>query len=86
MTNLLMVAAFPPAKSQRSMVRFPGPKMRLRQQSLATPGHSRVVAWVSVCVILIAVIGNYNTNLVIRTPGNKHKERPILESLEVPLR
>ena len=83
---VLPVAALPPAKSQRSVIRFPGPKMRLGQQSLATPVHSRVVAWVVVCGILKVIVGNNNTNLAIRTPGKKHKGRPILVNLEVPLK
>ena len=73
-----MVAALLPAKSQRSVTRFPGPKMRLGQRSLASPVHSRVVAWVAVCVSLIVEIGNNSTNLAIRTPGKKQKERPML--------
>ncbi len=71
------------------MTRFPGPKMRLGQQSLATPDLSRVVAWGVVCGIsLILIFGNNNTNLVIRTSGNNPKERPMAmkEAPEVPLR
>ena len=50
---------------------------------MASPDHSRVVAWVVVCVPLKG-IGNQITNLAIRTPGNKHKVRPMLVILEVP--
>ena len=54
---------------------------------MAPPGHSRLVTWVTVCgIVLNIILGNNITTLAIRTPGNKHKERPILESLEVPLR
>ena len=47
----IMVAALLPAKSQRFLIEFPGPKIQLRQQLMASPGYSRLVTWVTVGVV-----------------------------------
>ena len=78
MTTLLVVAALLPAKSQRFLKEFSGPKIQLRQQLMASPGYSRLVTWVTVGGILRAILGKTITPLAIRTPGNNHKGRPIL--------
>ena len=54
---------------------------------MAPPGYSRLVTWVTVCgVVIYRTLGNKITPLAIRTPGKKHKGRPILVILEVPLK
>ncbi len=46
---------------------------------MAFPGYSSLVTWVTVGGILKAILGKNKTPLAMRTPGNNHKGRLILE-------